>query len=161
MISLSTSSGATAAAKTLLSTPTGKGANLSSVAQTTSNSSNNPLAETFSDILEESINGLTKVVSQVAYKRMAEFLEDHDRLRAFAQAAGWAPTGGSTSGTSSGSSATSTGASGSTGNDPVTRLLVALGQTLLLAIEQSQTGSGSNGSTADNSETTGSDSGSG
>ncbi len=120
-----------------------------------SSGNTNPLVDTFNQILEESITGLTKAMAEVAHNRAAEFLKDRDQLRAIAQAAGWAPVSGS-SRTGPGGTATSTqqgssaGTSGTTANDPIARLLVALGQTILLGIEQIR----QNASSASDDDTT-------
>ena len=104
---------------------TGKGSALKTTGAS-SGTSSNPLVETFNEILEEAVTGLTTVAAEFASKRVAEFVEDRSRLKAIAQAAGWAPASGSSS----------TGGSGS--NDPIYRLLTALGETLLQQIQAAQ-----------------------
>ena len=98
---------------------------LQGTSKTTASSSgtSNALVTTFNEILEEAITGATKLAAQAASNRAAEFVEDRDQLRALAQAAGWAPTSSSSSSSSSSS------------NDPVYRLVMAFGQTLLDALE--------------------------
>jgi len=93
---------------------------------TSSSTSTNPLVETFNEILEEAVTGLTTAAAQLASKRVAEFVEDRSRLKAVAQAAGWAPASGSSS------------TSGSTSNDPIYRLLTALGETILQQVQATQ-----------------------
>jgi hypothetical protein len=97
-----------------------------------SSSSTNAVATAFSDILEEAVEGLTQVAAQMASKRVAEFVEDRSGLKAFAQAAGWLPTG-SMSGSSSSSSSSSTGTNT---NDPIYRLVSALGQEILANLQE-------------------------
>ncbi len=98
---------------------------LQATSKTTPSSSgtSNALVTTFNEILEEAITGATKLAAQVASNRAAGFVEDRDQLRALAQAAGWAPTSSSSSSSSSSS------------NDPVYRLVMAFGETLLDALE--------------------------
>jgi hypothetical protein len=115
-----------------------KTAKTSGTEKTTATSAENPLAAEFGQILEEAITGLTEVVAQAASKRVAEFMEDRSRLRAIAQAAGWTPAAGSSAGDSSTSSTTTSNSTGSGGNDPVYRLLTALGETVIQALQQAE-----------------------
>jgi hypothetical protein len=125
----------------LLAKPVEKTANLasSSSSSTTGSSASNPLQDAFVQILEESVTGLAALAGRVAYKKAAEFVEDHEALGMFVKAAGWAPASGSSSGSSSSTSSTSSSSSSSSnataGNDPITRLLTALGQTIVQNIE--------------------------
>lgn len=95
------------------------------------------LAGAFTQILEQSINGLTTMAAQVATKRVAEFAEDHDAFRMFLQAAGWAPTDSSTSRSSSSSSSSSSTSGASSTSNPISILLSALGQEVISLIENS------------------------
>jgi len=134
----------------MISTSTSPTLGVPEASSSSSSTSSGDLASTFGTILQEAITGLTKAAAQVASNRVAEFVEDRSRLRAIAEAAGWTPSGSSSSSSSSTSSSgsSSSGTSVNT-NDPVYRLVTALGQTLLQALQDAQqdASSSSSGST--------------
>ncbi|MBN1343626.1 MAG: hypothetical protein JXQ73_13140 [Phycisphaerae bacterium] len=115
----------TSSASSALKTPALKTGSSSS---SSSGAGDNPIAQAFTNILEEAITGLTAAAAQFASKRVAEFVEDRSRLQFIAQAAGWTSSSGSSSG-SSGSSGSSSG-----GSDPISTLVTAVGETLLQAL---------------------------
>ncbi len=132
-------------------TPSSQIAEFTPEASNSSSSSSQPFLSAFEDILEEAITGATKAAATVASKRVAEFVEDRSRLKFIAQAAGWAP---SSSGSGSSSSSSSSSNSVNT-NDPVYRLITALGKGLIQTLDLGdETGSTSTTSTAGMSQNT-------
>jgi hypothetical protein len=111
----------------------------STSANSSSGTSGMPLVDTFNQILQEAVSGLTQVAGRVASKKVSDFVSHHDKLGAIAQAAGWVSPSGST-GSSSSSSSGSSSSTGTAGNDPVTRLMDALGQTVNQTMQQAQQG---------------------